>query len=440
MGQGAVVLPVARDEQFRRAPAESPRRGRRHRARIDRIEVAARGQHIGPPAGRRAGRPGSDETPVETCEQAGDFRVPAAVQRRAEMVPHIVERGGGGGTGRAGALDQAARVKLDALHRIAAGTPRVGAGVRQRGRARALPRGGHIAIEGVEIPQPQVFGDGARKRRRLAAGQARERRQQVRARGAGGRFAEDMQAVADLHFLELAQVVVDPRERLVGAVACGDAAVAVEAEAPREVEDFAAEQRQPARVDPRGLVILVDKPFQFRQRAVALGAGHGRGEVVDDDCCGAAFGLASLAGVIDDEGVEMRQRPEGGLGETLFRQRDRLAGQPFEIAVLAEMDDGVSVERLAQPDVEREIGVRRNEVGVVIGGGGVETVAARRLHADRYIAELHDGEAESAVGDAGIGFGRPPSDRSRRREPLPAGGRKRGRRIRQGSGRRGARR
>ena len=204
-------------------------------------------------------------------------------------------------------------------------------------------------------------------------------------------------------------MVVDPGERLVGVGTVGDAAIAVQAEAASEIEYLAAQERQTARVDSRGLVILVDQTLQFRQRTVAFGAGHGRGEVVDDDRRGAAFGLAPFAGVVDDEGVEMRQRPERGFGETFFRQGDRLARQPFQVAVLAEMDDGVGVESLAQPGVEREIAMRRNEVRVMIGGGGVDVVAARRLHAEDDIAESRDGESESAVGDARIGLGGAPA-------------------------------
>ena len=58
---GAVVLFVAFDQQSRRLPAQRPGRRRRHGAGIDGIEVASRRQHVGPPAGRRAGRPGLDE-------------------------------------------------------------------------------------------------------------------------------------------------------------------------------------------------------------------------------------------------------------------------------------------------------------------------------------------------------------------------------------------
>ncbi|MGO7902867.1 hypothetical protein ACC719_36335, partial [Rhizobium ruizarguesonis] len=38
------------------------------------------------------------------------------------------------------------------------------------------------------------------------------------------------------------------------------------------------------------------------------------------------------------------QRPEDRLGITAFRQRQRLARQPLEIAVLAHMDDGMGTE------------------------------------------------------------------------------------------------
>ena len=61
----ALLLDVALDQQRRRIPAEMPGRRRRHGAAVDRVEVAPGRQHVGAPAGRRAGRPGRDEPAVE---------------------------------------------------------------------------------------------------------------------------------------------------------------------------------------------------------------------------------------------------------------------------------------------------------------------------------------------------------------------------------------
>ncbi len=58
------------------------------------------------------------------------------------------------------------------------------------------------------------------------------------------------------------------------------------------------------------------------------------------------------------------------------------------------MHHGVDAECLAQPDVKREIVVRRDEIRVVIGRLGIDVVAARGLNADNRIAEARHGEAE----------------------------------------------
>ena len=104
--------------------------------------------------------------------------------------------------------------------------------------------------------------------------------------------------------------------------------------------------------------------------------------MVDDDCGGAALGLRSLAGIVDDERVEMRQRPERHFREAGFRHGERLARQPFEVAVLAEMDDGMGIEDLPDPGVESQIGVRRHQIGIVIRLEPGRSVAAGWLDRD----------------------------------------------------------
>ena len=93
-----------------------------------------------------------------------------------------------------------------------------------------------------------------------------------------------------------------------------------------------------------GGVVFVDEGFQGAELAVGFGAGERRGEVVDDDGLGAALGLRALAGVVDDEGVEVGHRAEDGFGEAGFGEGGGLAGEPLEGAVLAEVDDGVGAE------------------------------------------------------------------------------------------------
>ncbi len=85
---------------------------------------------------------------------------------------------------------------------------------------------------------------------------------------------------------------------------------------------------------------------------------------------GTALGLDAFAGIVDDKGIKMRQRSQYRVGQAIRRQADALARQPFEIAVLAEMHHGVGVEMPPDPEIEREIMVRRHQIRIVIAALG----------------------------------------------------------------------
>ena len=72
-----------------------------------------------------------------------------------------------------------------------------------------------------------------------------------------------MQAVADLQFLQLAQMIVELFQRRVGIVAGADAKILVQAGDGGQTEDLAPQNRQPAGIDSRRLVILVHQPLQL---------------------------------------------------------------------------------------------------------------------------------------------------------------------------------
>ncbi len=213
--------------------------------------------------------------------------------------------------------------------------------------------------------------------------------------------SQDVQPISNLKLLQLAEMVVDGLQRRV--VVAVQAEILVEPEPARQVEDVATQWLEAAGVELERGVVLVDQRLEVHQLAMRLGTGQGRGEVVDDDGGGAPLGLAAFARIVDDEGVEVGQRPEGDLRPAGRGKRQCLARQPFEIAVLAEMDDGLGAEFLAQPQIEGEVAVRRDEVGAVVGLGRVDVVAARRLDAEDDVAEAVDGEAKGAVLDERVG-------------------------------------
>jgi hypothetical protein len=71
----------------------------------------------------------------------------------------------------------------------------------------------------------------------------------------------------------------------------------------------------------------------------------------------------------------------------LRRQREHLAGQPLQRAVLAEVDDRVGAPGRLQPAVDGEVVVRRGQLGVVVDADRIVAVAARRLDRDQHVAQ-----------------------------------------------------
>ncbi len=134
------------------------------------------------------------------------------------------------------------------------------------------------------------------------------------------RDTEDVQTVADLHFLEIAEIGIELLQRLVFALALGDASIAVETDICDEIEDLLAEKPNAAWIATGRLVIFVDQRLQILQRPVALGPRQRRGQMVDDDSAGPALGLRALAGIVDDKGIEMRQAAEDRLGIAFLRR------------------------------------------------------------------------------------------------------------------------
>ena len=177
----------------------------------------------------------------------------------------------------------------------------------------------------------------------VAARQPDHRHQEVVQRFPLRRTAEHVQAAPDLHLLQLAEMVVQLRQRGVVVVRRLDATIAVQSDVRGQRQDLLAQNLQPARVHAGCLEVLVDEQLHLRERAVGFSPCERGREVVDDDRLGPALGLGALAGVVDDERVEVWQRTEYRLRKARFAQRQRFAGQPFQVAVLSHVDDGMNV-------------------------------------------------------------------------------------------------
>ena len=81
-------------------------------------------------------------------------------------------------------------------------------------------------------------------------------------------------------------------------------------------------------------------------------------------------------------------------GKQVCAQRHGLAGQPFQRAMGADMDEGVDAERFAQPQAEGEQCVARRQRRVVIVGAAVGGAAAVGGERDGDVAEGGGAEGE----------------------------------------------
>ena len=199
----------------------------------------------------------------------------------------------------AAATDQAAREQLQALDRVASRTPGISGNRLQSRRLRARPWLGHRAVERIEAGQIEVGGERPQQRSVAAfAGPARhpgQSHEQIDELVARRGLAEHVQTVADLQFLQLAQMIVELAQSGIGMVAGVDADVPVEPEPGAQRQDLAAQVGHAPRVQPCGLVVLVDQALELGQRTVGLGAGQGRRQMVDDYRGRAPLRLRALA-------------------------------------------------------------------------------------------------------------------------------------------------
>ena len=110
-----------------------------------------------------------------------------------------------------------------------------------------------------------------------AARHPREGDQSVASASGRRAMAEDMQAVADLHLLQLAEMGVELRAASRRPRPCARCRVAVEAVASAQSDRISSREKvAAARIDAGGQVILVDQRLELAQRTVDLGAGQRR--------------------------------------------------------------------------------------------------------------------------------------------------------------------
>ena len=126
--------------------------------------------------------------------------------------------------------------------------------------------------------------------------------------------------------------------------------------------------------------------------------------MINDHGLGAPLGLGAFAGVIDDKGVDMRHRPQNSFGQAFLAQRQSFTGQPFQIAMFAQMHNRMRALAVAQPKIEGQIVMRWHKVWRVIGLCGINVIPPRRLQAQADIAEPQDGQFKASLSSRGCGL------------------------------------
>ena len=130
--------------------------------------------------------------------------------------------------------------------------------------------------------------------------------------------------------------------------------------------------------------------------------------MADGDGGDAPLRLRRLAGIVDDEGVDDGHRAEKRAGSAGFGKRRGLAGQPFERAMRAEMDQRIDARLLPEPEIEGDVRMPRRQVRIVIGGFAVCHVAPLGLQADQKIAMGGYRQGNRAAGERRVVLRRAP--------------------------------
>ncbi len=187
-------------------------------------------------------------------------------------------------------------------------------------RPRSRPRRGHVAVERVERPYPRTSPAIALCRLASAPSpRPRGTRTSAAARSTASRPSGGLPKICSpsricISFRSHSQA--SSLARRSSSPSFGERPISSpRPESSTRSKDLFGEQLQASRIGAGSFVIFIDQRFQFAQRPMAFGARQRRRQMVDDDRRAAPLGLAALARIVDDERVEMRHRPEHGLGK-----------------------------------------------------------------------------------------------------------------------------
>src|SRR6185437_13922725 len=211
--------------------------------------------------------------------------------------------------------------------------------------------------------------------------------------GALRRAAEYVEAVTDAHVLQVAEPGVEGDQGLIGRLAVGGAFLD-EAALFSPLENERRNDPRAARIKRLRLGELVEQAFELERGPVRSGGGQRRRHVSDRHRADAALGLRRLARVVDDERIHDRGRADEHFRGAALAERNRLARQPFQRAMRAELNDCVDFFAAGEPEVEGDVAVPRRQVEIVIVALARRRVAAVGLDGDDELAELNEAEGE----------------------------------------------
>ncbi len=409
------VVQVPPHQRVRQRLPDLPAQPRRNRLGVDGVEVPAGRQHVDQTARRRTGRSGGHVTAVQRPQDVPDLvrrplqpghdllaREPQHGHRVGEFHAQHLPYEGSAFVRRPAALlhplgDPPAQL-LQQVDRVGGRPRRAVHQVRQLHRN--LHRSARLGQQ-LFLHQPEVRGQRGpqpRQRVRPSAPHLRgtqHRQDEVHARFADRAAAQDVQAVADLHVLDLAQIAVDVHDELVEVVVVRlvvHVQVVVELGGLHQRPDLRPYRRCLRRVQVGDQRVLVEQLLQLGEVPVRVGPRHRRHQVIDDRGVPAPFRLCPLAGVVHDERVDQRQVAEDRVRRAPGAQAQPLARQPLHRAVLAHVHEGVGAEAVLQPAVGRQVVMRRRHVRVVVDRDRVLAEAARRLDHHHDVPEPERGE------------------------------------------------
>ena len=109
--------------------------------------------------------------------------------------------------------------------------------------------------------------------------------------------------------------------------------------------------------------------------------------MIDNDRAGAALCLRALPRIIDDKRRKVGQRAPERVGVAGRVKRSGFAGQPLQVAMLAIVDERVGAKLVFDPQIGRQIGMRRHKVRIMVASRLVQMIAARGLQQDSNVTQ-----------------------------------------------------